>query len=84
MHHLLRSSRARNQHSTCVHSAEGEFLVARDVEGGRVRAVDRGGMLARGMAELGDILLHFVLMGWCKGRGRQALEDVWNQTGDRL
>jgi hypothetical protein len=39
-----------------------ELLVARHIEGGIECAVDCGGVLARGLAELGDIILHFVLM----------------------
>ena len=48
-----------------------EFLVARDAEGSIERAVDRGGMLARGLAELGDRELHFILM---RRRDRVPLE----------
>ncbi len=36
------------------------------------------------MAELGDIVLHFVLMRRRDGRRRQSLEDFGDQAGDRL
>jgi len=39
-----------------------EFLVAEHIENRIESAVDGGRVLARGLAELGDIVLHFILM----------------------
>ena len=61
-----------------------EFLVAEHLDNRIESAVDVGRVLARGLAELEDIVLDFVLMSRRDGRRRQSLEYFRDQTADRL
>ena len=61
-----------------------EFLVARHIENRIESTVDSGRVLARGLAELGDIELHFILMRRRDGvplerdtTSRSPLEEVF-------
>ena len=61
-----------------------QFLVAVYLENRIESAVDGGRVLAHGLAELGDIVLHFILIRRRDGGRRQSREDVGDQAGDRL